>query len=191
MNTVIYMVRHAESPFMEGAERTRGLSASGQQKIQQVTELLAGEGVNAVYSSPYARAVLSVEPLAEKLGLQVLVREDLRERRLSGYDYVIADEEFMPAIQKCFADRLFKLPGGESMQMCQDRAVPVLLDILEQHEGGRVAVGTHGNVMTLMIRYFDAKYGWNFFRRTSMPDVYKLEFAGRKLLEVTRMWKEE
>lgn len=187
--TTIYMVRHAESPYMDGSERTRGLSVEGKRKAQQAAELLINEGINLIVSSPYARAILTVEGLAHKLNLDIIEIEDLRERHFAGDDYKISDDEFMLAVNRMFEDPSYALPGGESNLVCQNRAVAALKTILEQHNGSKIAIGTHGNVMTLMIGYFDSNYGFDFLMQTDKPDVYKLEFEGLELKAVTRLWQ--
>lgn len=55
MKTIVYMVRHAESPYTEGTERTRGLTLEGKVKAAQITEILKDEGIQSMISSPYAR----------------------------------------------------------------------------------------------------------------------------------------
>ncbi|WP_337100036.1 histidine phosphatase family protein [Paenibacillus sp. YIM B09110] len=188
MTTTIYMVRHAESPYAEGSERTRGLSVEGKRKAEQASKLLFNEGISLILSSPYARASLTVEGLAHKLNLDIIEIEDLRERRFADDDYKILDEEFVPAVRRMFEDPSYALPGGESNLICQNRAVAVLKPLLEQHNGSKIAIGTHGNVMTLMMGYFDPYYGFEFWTRTDKPDVYKLEFEGLELKTVTRLW---
>lgn len=188
MTTTIYMVRHAESPYEEGSERTRGLSVDGKRKAGQASELLINEGISLILSSPYARASLTVEGLAHILNLDIIEIEDLRERCFADDDYKILDEEFVPVVRRMFEDPNYALPGGESNLVCQNRAVAVLKNILEQHNGSKIAIGTHGNVMTLMMGYFDPYYGFEFWMRTDKPDVYKLEFEGLELKAVSRLW---
>jgi len=190
MLTTIYMVRHAESPYTAGEERTRGLSHDGELKSRKVTELLQDEGIDMIVSSPYARAMLTVEGLARKLNLPIEIYEDLRERQFADDSYWIKDEEFMTQLQNMFSDPDYALPGGESSRVCQERAVPILIDLLEQHKGKKIAIGTHGNVMTLMMNYFDPSYGWDFFIETKKPDIYKMEFQGTRLEDVKRLWKD-
>lgn len=64
-NTVLYFVRHAESRYVEGQERERGLTAKGHQDAGTVASLLQGERIQLFYSSPYrmknALAVMRVE----------------------------------------------------------------------------------------------------------------------------------
>ncbi|MFF2484510.1 histidine phosphatase family protein [Paenibacillus sp. NPDC058071] len=187
MYTTIYMVRHAESPYTEGNERTRGLTADGWQKAQAVTEALRNEGIQAFVSSPYARAVLTIEGLAKQLQLPIETIEDLRERQFAGEDYIISDEQFIPAIEKMFSDPDYALPGGETSSDCQNRAIAALKTILTAYKGMKVAIGTHGNVMTLMMQYFDPAYNLAFFNQTRKPDIYKLQFEQLELKQVTRI----
>lgn len=188
METIIYMVRHAESPYTEGNERTRGLTLEGKKNAGKITELLKDEGINIIISSPYARAILTVEGLAEALELDIQIFEDLRERHFS--DCIITDEEFMPAMKRMFDDPTYALPGGESNTVCQNRSVGVITYILEEYKGKKIAIGTHGNVMTLMMNYFDSTYGWDFLNQTKKPDIYKLFFKDLELKEVKRLWYE-
>lgn len=133
MKTIIYMVRHGESPYNEGNERTRGLTPKGKIDIEKVTKLLIGEGIDMVISSPYTRAILSVEGLAEHLKLDIKVFEDLRERHFSSN--IIENAELMSSIRESFNDLNSTLPGGESNADCQKRAISVLKPILKEHRG--------------------------------------------------------
>lgn len=189
MKTYVYMVRHAESPYIAGAERTRGLSRKGQANVKKVTEILMDKGIEVVISSPYARAVLTVEDLAHRLGLEVETYEDLRERCFAGEDYILSDENFMDEVMNMFHNPDYSLPGGESNAECQVRAVSALQEILEKYRGTKIALGTHGNVMTMMLNHFDDSYDLEFLKQTSKPDIYRLEFEGHELIEVSRLWK--
>ncbi|MBY0202410.1 2,3-bisphosphoglycerate-dependent phosphoglycerate mutase [Paenibacillus intestini] len=188
MKTIIYMVRHAESPFNEGTERTRGLTLKGREGAAKVTEILKEEGIHTIISSPYARAVLTLEGVATALGLEIQLMEDLRERHFS--DGVVADEDFASAEQQMFDDPDYALPGGESNRVCQHRAVTVLKQIVEEHFGKKVAIGTHGHVMTLIMNEFDPSYGLHFMNQTTKPDIYQLQFDGLTLEKVRRLWQE-
>ncbi|WP_339183086.1 histidine phosphatase family protein [Paenibacillus sp. FSL H8-0317] len=188
MKTIVYMVRHAESPYTEGTERTRGLTLQGKMNAERITEILKNEGIHAIVSSPYARAILTLEGVAAALGLDIQIMEDLRERHFS--DDMIADEEFEPASKKMFDDPDYALPGGESNTVCQNRAVGVLKQILEEYKGEKVAIGTHGHVLTLMMNYFDSSYGLDFMNQTKKPDIYRLQYDEMELENVTRLWGE-
>ena len=94
----------------------------------------------------------------------------------------------MASIRESFIDPDYTLPGGESNAECQKRAISVLKPILKEHRGKKIVVGTHGNVMTLMMNYFNPVFGFEFMNQLKKPDIYKLQFEDLELEEVTRMW---
>ncbi|MFG0212674.1 histidine phosphatase family protein [Brevibacillus porteri] len=188
MKTFIYMVRHGESPKTEGDERTRGLTDKGRSDAGIITQLLKDEGIDAFISSPYKRAMATIEELAQSVGKEIVVFEELRELVFIGNDQIMADSELYPLVKKMFSEPNFSLQGGESIRICQDRAVKALQKILEQYRGQKVVIGTHGAVMTLMMGYFDSQYDLDFLLTTSKPDIYKMEFQDDVLVETKRLW---
>jgi len=187
MNTIVYMVRHGDSP-KAGDERTRGLTEKGELDSRKIAELLKGEEIDAVISSPYVRSVLSVCELAKEIGQEVLLFEDLKERIFTAEGKRIADKELLPLLKKSFLEPDFSLTGGESNAQCQSRSTNVLKKILLDYKGKNVVIGTHGAVMTLMMGYFDKRYDLDFLLQTSKPDVYRMEFDEHELVDVKRLW---
>ncbi|MDH6374436.1 2,3-bisphosphoglycerate-dependent phosphoglycerate mutase [Paenibacillus sp. PastF-3] len=188
MATFIYMVRHGESPKLPGGtERSRGLTAKGEADARKITEKLRFEGIEVFYSSPYLRAIHTITGLAQELGAEIQSVEDLREIHFSDGNRIMPDQQLYPLLATMFADTDFVPVGGESIHACQKRSVSVLQDILKQHSGQKVAIGTHGAVMTLMMNYFDAKYDLDFLLQTTKPDIYKMEFTGAALVGVERL----
>ncbi|MFP7254413.1 histidine phosphatase family protein [Terribacillus goriensis] len=192
MTTIIYLVRHGESP-KQGNERTRGLTEKGKQDALKIAESLKDEGIEVFASSPYTRAVETICGLAGHAGKEVEKIEDLRERVFTSGDTRISDEELLPLLKKSFADPNFSLPGGESNADCQRRAVAALEDILHVYKGNKIAIATHGAIMTLMMQYYDTRYNIDFLMKTSKPDIYKMEFRHDKLLGVERLctWRRD
>ncbi|MFE6135659.1 histidine phosphatase family protein [Bacillus sp. NPDC057893] len=191
MNTYIYMVRHGESPKLEGNERTRGLTEKGTLDAHKVTEILKTEGIDTFISSPYKRAMLTIEKLANFHEKEIVVYENLKECRFLSEDKIISDKEVYPLVKKMFSNPDFTLTGGESYVDCQRRVVKILKEILIDFQGHKIVIGTHGLVMTLMMNYFDNQYGLEFLMNTSKPDVYKLEFKDEQLINIERVWREK
>lgn len=187
-STVLYFVRHAESRYVEGQERERGLTEQGHQDAGTVANLLHGEQIQRFYSSPYRRAVDTIQILADQSGGIVVTEEDLRERQLSSSD--VKHENFREAKLRLYRDPTYAYPGGESGEQARSRAVAVIEQILSKHAGQKVVIGTHGDVMTLIFQHYNSSYGYDFWESTTMPDIYTLEFDGRcKLVQVTRLWE--
>ncbi|KOS25542.1 phosphoglycerate mutase [Bacillus anthracis] len=191
MNTYIYMVRHGESPKLDGGERTRGLTEKGSLDVHKVTDILKTEGIDTFISSPYKRAVLTIEKTANLYEREISIYENLKECMFSSGDQVISDKEVYPLVQKMFSNPGYALAEGESYADCQRRVVKVLKEILMDFQGQKIVIGTHGLVMTLMMNYFDKQYGFEFLMNTSKPDIYKMEFKEKQLMNVERLWKAE
>ncbi|MNW43443.1 bifunctional RNase H/acid phosphatase [compost metagenome] len=188
MSTYIYFVRHGESPKTEGNERTRGLTDKGILDAQHVTELLKDEGIDFFISSPYNRAVLTIEELARLAEKEVIVIEDLRELVFIGEDEIYPDNELHSLVTRMFLQQEFYLPGGESINTCRNRAMTAFKDILSKYNGKKVVIGTHGLIMTLIMGHFNPQYNVDFLLKTSKPDIYRMEFKNEMLIETKRLW---
>jgi 2,3-bisphosphoglycerate-dependent phosphoglycerate mutase len=181
------MVRHGDSP-KDGNERLRGLTKKGYLDAEHVTNVLKKEKIDVVVSSPYLRSILTVKQLAEQIGQDVIVLENLKERAFSSGKNRIPDKDLLPLMEKSFLDSDFSLEEAESNVDCQRRAIRVLEEIIDTYKDGKVVIGTHGAVMTLMMGYFDSRYGFDFLLSTSKPDIYRMEFNEKKLEKVERLW---
>lgn len=189
METYIYLVRHAESPYTEGNERTRGLTTKGYSDLATVTEILQSEEIDVIVSSPYTRAVLTVEPIAKILGLEIKIFEDLREHHFCSEDYNLSDDDLSVSIERLLSDQYFSLPGGESNKQLLARSLPVFMKMLDQFKGKRVVIGTHGIIMTALMGYYDSQFDYEFFKQTTKPDIYKMTFREEQLIQVVRLWR--
>ncbi|MNZ51580.1 bifunctional RNase H/acid phosphatase [compost metagenome] len=190
MKTYIYFIRHSESSKLEGNERNRGLTDKGKLDSHGLTELLKNEGISTFISSPYRRAIMTIEELAQQSGKEIIVFEDLKELVFSSEDFIIPDKEIYSLVGKMFKNPNVKEPFGESINECQWRSVARLKEIIKSYRGQKIAIGTHGLVMTLMMGYFDDQYGYEFLMKTSKPDIYRMEFNDEELLETQRIYKE-
>ncbi|PKR82725.1 histidine phosphatase family protein [Heyndrickxia camelliae] len=188
MTTYIYMVRHGESPKTGYKERERVLTKKGQIDAHRVTELLQAENIDVFVSSPYKRSILTIQELAEVAQKEILVLEDLKVRIFSAQDTRISDKELFPLLERSYSDPHYALPGGESNEECQIRGIKVIKELLHTYQGKKIAIGTHGAIMTLMMGYYDNHYNLKFLLQSSKPDIYRMEFNGQNLVAVARLW---
>ncbi|MED0991117.1 histidine phosphatase family protein [Bacillus nitratireducens] len=182
--TTVYFVRHAHSTYTK-EERKRPLSEKGWLDAQNITCLLKDEKVDVVISSPYTRAIQTVQGIANTYNLSIQLEEDLRERLLSKEPVT----DFNDAIQKVWEDWTFAYEGGESSNIAQRRAVICIQSILRKYKGKNIVIGTHGNIMVLLMNYFDSKYDFQFWKTLHMPDVYKLTFDNNRFISAERVEK--
>ncbi|PEF07255.1 histidine phosphatase family protein [Bacillus thuringiensis] len=182
--TTIYFVRHAHSTYTK-KERERPLSEKGYLDAENVTRLLKDKHIDVVISSPYKRAIQTVQGIANTYKLLIQTEEDLRERLLSTEPV----SNFNDAMQNVWEDWSFAYEGGESNDVAQRRAVICMQNILKQYEGKNIVIGTHGNIMVLLMNYFNSKYDLEFWKTLHMPDVYQLNFDKNRFISAERIEK--
>lgn len=185
--TTIYLVRHAHSPWVPNRERERPLSEEGHAAAEHVADVFDGRRVDAVVSSPYARARQTVRPVAERRGLAVTVEPGFRERRLTDGPVESIGETFESAIVEVWEDWEFSWPDGESNLAAQRRGVDALERTLRRHADECVVVGTHGNLLTLVLNHYDDRFDYEFWRELAMPDVYEARFSAGELVNIERL----
>ncbi|MEH7454360.1 histidine phosphatase family protein [Gottfriedia acidiceleris] len=181
--TNLYLVRHAHSTYTPD-ELGRPLSKRGFTDANKVTKLLLNEKIDYVISSPYKRAIQTVEEIAKSLNLEIKIEENFKERLLS-HEPV---EDFEKVIRGVWMDFNRSLNGGESNYTAQKRGIEVINKLLKNYSGKNIVIGSHGNLMVLIMNYFDQKYDFNFWNGLTMPDIYKLTFEGESLFKVKRIW---
>lgn len=77
-----FLIRHAHAgdrSSWEGDDRERPLSSKGEQQSAALAQLFAPVGIDRILSSPHLRCRQTVEPLAERLGLEVEAHPALAE----------------------------------------------------------------------------------------------------------------
>jgi len=83
----VYLARHGDATYETGAgsDADGQLTREGRAQALGLAEALRSERVARVWTSPLARAVQTAEIVAGRLGVDVVVRQGLREYGASGY----------------------------------------------------------------------------------------------------------
>ena len=84
---MLYLVRHAKAGSRSdwnGDDATRPLTGKGRRQSIAIAERLAPAATGALISSPSVRCVQTLEPLAERVGAQIIVDKRLEEG--AGFD---------------------------------------------------------------------------------------------------------
>src|SRR5690625_3539852 len=76
----IYVIRHCEA---EGQPPDAQLTQLGYKQAEDLTEIFIDTNVERIISSPYKRAIQSIYPLAEQLGIEIERDQRLAERVLT------------------------------------------------------------------------------------------------------------
>jgi len=181
--TTFYLVRHAHAEW--SPEENRSLSFRGQQTAQQVAKLLMSFPIEAIYASSYRRAIQTVQPLASRLGLDIQIEPGFRERDLGEW----SAPGFAEAVRRTWSNPEFAFPGGETNLQAQRRGVAGLQELVQAQPGRQIVIGTHGNLLALILNHYDPGVGYNFWSRLTLPDVYRLQVEASGNAHWARIWE--
>lgn len=176
----VLLVRHAEAVPVgtDGFdEAARPLTDAGRAAADELAAELDDYGLTAIYSSPYVRAVETVRSLGLRRGLEIQVLDDLRERTLS----LEPSDDWRATLERAWVDPDFVVPGGESGRDAQRRAIGILDLLRSRHpDGGRLVLGSHGNLISLILQALDSQVGFAFHMAMPNPAVYRLTHDGAR-----------
>jgi broad specificity phosphatase PhoE len=142
------------------------LSDEGRAQAEAAAASLAGERMDAVYSSDLARAVDTARPIADARGLPVVIDAAFREIDQGEWEglHVDAIKERWPELWGP-ARHSTTRPGGESPADVRKRALEGVARIIDAHPDGAVVVVSHGGT----IRWLSAEaLGYDDVRSASI-----------------------
>lgn len=176
----IYLIRHCQA---EGQAPEAPLTDKGKADAEKLADALKDKAIEAIYSSPFVRAVQTATPLAKRLGLPIRTDDRLAERILSSQDL----PDWLDRLKATYTDLDLKFEGGESSREAIERAFEALNHLLET--GVRsAAIVTHGNLMSLILYHLDRAYGFAAWAAFTNPDVYLLTYENGHFEIKTRLW---
>lgn len=176
----IVLVRHAQAvpggtPGWEDADDERPLTEQGLRDADELAFELDPYHFNAAYSSPYTRSVQTVTPTAARRSMEVQLLDDLRERRL----VTKPTDDWAELMVKAWADPNWAAPGAETGREAQRRGLRALDLLRARHAlGGRLLVGSHGNLISLILQSLEPGVGHDFHQAMPNPAVFHLEHDG-------------
>lgn len=164
--TEILLVRHGETiaadpevpfPLVDGHGDPE-LAAEGREQAQQIAARLGERtDIEAIYVTTLRRTHETAQPLAEALGLEPIVEEDLREVHLGEWEGGLYRRHVMErhpmAVEMLRRERWDVVPGAESNEALAERVRAGIGRIAAAHPDKRVVAVVHGGVigMTLCI----------------------------------------
>ncbi|AIC93741.1 MULTISPECIES: histidine phosphatase family protein [Shouchella] len=169
MRNILYLVRHAEATGQEPSAR---LTSKGKQDAKDLALFFQEKGIKMILSSPYKRAISTIEPTAEALGLPLNQDERLVERCLSPVPLT----NWRMHVQKSFDDEFYSLKGGESSLDAQARILSVVNSLTKP-----TIIVSHGNLLALLIRSYQPTFGFKDWEEMGNPAVYALSLTEKKV----------
>ena len=148
----LVLVRHALPVRIDSTPDGRpadpGLADRGREQAQRVLQALSLDRIDALYSSPAARALETAAPLADKLGLDITVEPGIAEFDAEDPSYVPVEE-----LRAANDPRWQALVRGDLMTANVDpvafrnRVVAGVERVVALHPGERVVLFSHSGTI--------------------------------------------
>ena len=163
--STIYLIRHCETT---GQAPEAPLTPRGEEQAHRLCTHLLEFSITHLISSPYRRALDSIQPLATALQLAITQEDDLKERRLSA----VPLDDWQDHLRRTFVDPDYTCPGGESSRTATERITRVVEEALQQQDGSILM--THGNLLSLYLHSINPTFGFEESLQLKNPDLFKV-----------------
>ncbi|MCC6457122.1 MAG: histidine phosphatase family protein [Caldilineaceae bacterium] len=161
MQTEFILIRHGETIWnVEGrfqGQQDSPLTPLGIAQAEAAAVHVCTYTPTALYSSDLTRTLQTAQPIALATGLTTIHEPALRERNLGIFEGLTHAEAEMRhgAEYMRFAAREpeYVLPAGESLAQLSQRGMGILATLAQRHPGERVAIVSHGALLTAILRH--------------------------------------
>ena len=156
MDTIVYLIRHAETIDENGIRNTNEdsqminekeiLSVYGEEQSKKLSENTELNNIDVIWSSSYTRAKATAKYIANNNNVPINLDSSLSERKLGNLKELgefMKDKSTRDPSQEQLLDRKFKTSDGESAEDTRKRMTKFFDRILKEYEGKRIAVITH------------------------------------------------
>ncbi len=169
--TKIIFVRHGQTEWnvlgRYQGQTDIALSPLGIEQAETLAAHFPVDKVEAVYSSDLVRAMTTARCVADRFGLTVEPRPELRELNFGDWEGLTYDEivaKWPDALNNFFQHPdVLEIPHGESFPKLRERALDAVEKIVACHPNQTVAVFAHGAILRTILTaalHMDLKYVW-------------------------------
>ncbi|GAA0450111.1 histidine phosphatase family protein [Alkalibacillus silvisoli] len=176
MTKNIYIVRHCKA---EGQNPEAPLTTLGEQQALDLVEFFKNYEVNRIISSPYIRAVGTIEPYAKENNVPIEVDRRIAERLMNQQLF----SSWMGKLREQFSKTELSVIDRKSPQDKRARSIEAIEDIQKRNVKNTVIV-SHGGVIPLILDHFKKK---SRYHRLTNPDVHLLTIDGKRTT-INRIW---
>jgi len=148
--TRLYLARHGEvvNHGVYNGQTDVDITPKGIRQMERLRDLLKEKKLSGIYCSDLLRTQRGAEIINEPHGLIWQAFPHFREMhfgRWQGLSYSEVMEKYPADIPQWFKNlETFRIPGGESIMDMNDRAIPKLKELIEQHRGQEMVLVCHG-----------------------------------------------
>lgn len=155
-DTIIYLIRHAETVDENGIRNTNEnsqtinekeiLSVNGEEQSKKLSENIELNNIDVIWSSSYTRAKATAKYIAGSNNLPINLDSALNERKLGNLKELgefMKDKKTRDPSQEQLLYRNFKTSDGESAEDTRIRMTKFFEKVLKEFEGKKIAIVSH------------------------------------------------
>ena len=207
METIIYLIRHADTIDENGIRNTKEtmqeinekeiLSINGEEQSKKLSENNELQNLDAIWCSDYTRAKQTAKYIAGANKINYNIDARLGERKLGNIEDLakfMADKETRDPSREQLAFPDFKTRDGESANETNKRMTDFINFILKEYEGKEIAIVSHGGAIKFYLlsyckvnKNLNLEYNENELRVIS-PCLLKLTFNGKQLENLEQIY---
>ncbi len=157
--TRLYLVRHGQ--VAEGhtnryhGHNDIGLSPQGVKQFEDLAAQLAAIPLQGVYSSDLTRTIKGAEIISRGRGLAPQVVPEFREVNFGAWEGLTFGEileQYPSQLEARLRDLpSFRIPGGESLEDLEARALPRLRELLGRHRDAAFLIVAHAGINRVIL----------------------------------------
>lgn len=205
-DTIIYLIRHAETTQENGIRNTNEdsqminekeiLSVYGEEQSKRLSENVELNNIDIIWSSSYTRAKATAKYIANNNNLPINLDRNLSERKLGNLKELgefMKDKKTRDPSQEQLLDRKFKTTDGESAEDTRKRMTEFFDRILKEYEGKKIVVVSHGGSIKFFLLNWcevnkDVKLVYNnTVLDIASPCLLKMTFKKDKLINLQQI----
>jgi len=159
MSLKLYLLRHGETEYSKSGgycgDLDPELTSQGLQMAQSFAHAYQSVSWKAVYCSPMKRTIATAKPLCDALGIEMQLRDGLKEIRYGEWEGKTQDyvkEHYGEDYVRWLTEPAWNSPtGGETAVQIASRATPVIAEIEKMCSGGNVLVVSHKATIRIIL----------------------------------------
>jgi len=154
MNNDLIFIRHAQTNVDKSVNIIDwDLTEKGYEDSENVKDIPEMQDADILISSNEKKAYLTIKPLADKLGKDIIQIKELGEIFRGDAGGSMTKEEYDEMKRKIFADFDFSDHNWETVNHALARFRTAVEDIDNKYEGKKILISAHGTVLSLYFCY--------------------------------------
>lgn len=200
----IYLMRHSEGlkkieqvingDSLQLINEKNPLSVAGEERAKKVSLLDEFKNIDVVVSSNYVRAISTAKYFANVNNLSLKVIDAFGERKFGVNSWSELPENFE---KRQLEEIDLKFTNGESRREVSERMYNALFGVIDNFYQDRILIVSHATAITFLFMKFGEIVDGNLMYKGKIvidkdfawkaPDVFKLTFDGKELIDISHI----